>query len=409
MSKKQKSVMLAINIYVLVFLMTFITRVVTAYIGIDYPEISSVEISNLVTFPSFFGMAAALVIGPLSLKFGQVKLANMSILFMVLHCVVYYLVGMFHAPFWMLHFGSFFGGVAIGSYIPLLNSIISKHFPADRRANCIAQYNVFINIGGVVITYAAGWLAAPNDGAQWYNAYLLGIAAIIGVVVFVVLTRKLDLDTPSIAEASAAASGPKAKISDIPGKVFAWIILMGVVHGLFYVTQNAFNVNASPYIITEYQLGTSVEAGTATSLVRFALIPFTALYPVFKKILKDWMIPVGYLCMAIGLAIMMVSKSLVGAYACAVFCGLSTALVHSEFYAKASRYVPVALVAVATSVVSFLVNVGTGFSSYVLNFFSNMLGGGMENSFLAGIIISVVIAVAALFMYVIKKPVQQVD
>lgn len=53
MSKKQKSVMLAINIYVLVFLMTFITRVVTAYIGIDYPEISSVEISNLVTFPSF--------------------------------------------------------------------------------------------------------------------------------------------------------------------------------------------------------------------------------------------------------------------------------------------------------------------------------------------------------------------
>ena len=42
-------------------------------------------------------------------------------------------------------------------------------------------------------------------------------------------------------------------------------------------------------------------------------------------------------------------------------------------------------------------------------FFSNMLGGGMENNFLAGIIISVVIAVAALFMYVIKKPVQQVD
>ena len=239
--------------------------------------------------------------------------------------------------------------------------------------------------------------------------FVLGIAALAGLVVFTALTRKLDLDTPSITEATTVANGPKAKISDIPGKVFAWIILMGVVHGLFYVTQNAFNVNASPYIITEYQLGTSVEAGTATSLVRFALIPFTALYPVFKKILKDWMIPVGYLCMAIGLAIMMVSKSLVGAYACAVFCGLSTALVHSEFYAKASRYVPVALVAVATSVVSFLVNVGTGFSSYVLNFFSNMLGGGMENSFLAGIIISVIIAIAALFMYVIKKPVQQVD
>lgn len=403
---KQKQVMLSINVFVLVFLMTFITRVVKAYIGIAYPDQSDISVQNLITLPSIYGMVAALLIGPIALKVRKSTLTSLTMVFMILHCVVFYLTGLLKLPFWLLQVASFLGGVAIGVYIPLLNSIISDHFPAEKRGDCIAQYNVWINIGGVVITYAAGWLAAGNNGANWYNAYLLGIASIVGLIVFNILAKKNDIDTPSIT-AEAPQSADKAKkpgIRDIPGKVFGWIILMGLVHGLFYVTQNAFNANVSSYIITEYNLGTSVQAGTATSLVRFALIPFTALYPVFRKYLKDWMIPIGYLVMGIGLLVMMVTKSLAGAYICAILCGLSTALVHSAFYAKASRYVPIALVPISMSLVSCLVNTGTGFSSYILEFFANMLGGGMNNRFLAGMIISVVIAVAAVFMYIVKKP-----
>lgn len=403
MNTKQKNIMLAINIYVFAFLMTFITRVTKAYIGMAYPEQTDIAVQNLITFPSFYGMAAALLIGPIAMKIKKSKLAIAAIAFMVIHNVITYFTGLVHGPFALLHVGAAFGGVAIGIYITLLNSIISDHFPPEKRAACIAKYNVWINIGGVIILYVAGWLAEGNNGANWYNAYLLGILPLITMIIFAVMCKKNDVDTPSVELEDKAEATRKLGLKDMPKDALVWIILMGLLHCFFYVTQSAFNVNVSSYIITEYSLGTSVEAGTATSLVRFALIPFTALYPFFKKFLKDWMIPVGYFVMAIGLVIMMVSKSLFGAYACAIFCGMSTALVHSEFYARASRYVSLPLVPVALAIVNCLVNVGTGFSSYILKFFGNLFGGGMGNALLAGAVISVVIAILASVMYVFKR------
>ena len=404
MTQKQKNIMIAINVYVLVFLMNFITRVTKAYIGMAYPDVSDLAVQNLITYPSLVAMVVSFVIGPLALKASKVKLSQLAMLSMILHCVIYYVVGRLHLPFITLHLGSIACGIAIGSYIVLLNSLIADHFPPEKRGECIAKYNVFINIGDVLITYIAGWLAAGNDGANWYNAYLMGIACVVGMIGFGSMCKKAGADTPSVVSEVVKNNGSKPGIKDIPPKILVWIVLMGLVHCLFYITQNAFIINVSSYIITEYALGTSVEAGTATSLVRFALIPLTALFPVFKKYLKNWMIPVGYLVMGIGLAIMIVTKSLAGAYLCACICGLSTALVHAEFYATVSRYVPLPLVAVATSIASCIINIGTGFSANILVFCADLLGGGMENRFLVGTIISVAIAIAAAVMYVFKKP-----
>ncbi len=408
-NEQAKKVQLGINIFVAVFLMNFITRVVKPYIGMAYPDQTDLAVQNLITLPSIFGMFSAFLVGPLALKFSKVKLAGASLGCMAFHCLIFFLAGLLGLPFWTLNVASVFAGIAIGAYIPLLNSILSDHMEADKRGNAIAKYNVWINIGGLIITYAAGWLASGNDGANWYMAYLLGLASVIGLAIFLTIMKKIDADTPSIETAASkqeetGAPAKKPGIKDIPPKVFAWIVLMGIVHAFFYVTQNAFNVNASSYIVEEYSLGTSVQAGMATSLVRFALIQATALFPFFKKYLKNWMIPIGYFTMAIGLFLMMNMHSLGSAYACAILCGVSTALVHSEFYSKATLYVPLNLVPVASSIVACLVNVGTGFSAYILAFFSGLLGGGMNNSFKAGIIVSVIIAIVAILMYVVKKP-----
>ena len=79
-----------------------------------------------------------------------------------------------------------------------------------------------------------------------------------------------------------------------------FIIGIGLLHCIFYIGINAYYTNVSNYIITEHQLGSSVQAGNATSLVRFTLIVMTFLYPFWNKILKDWMIPCGYALAAIG-------------------------------------------------------------------------------------------------------------
>lgn len=404
MNSKQKQVMLAVNCFVVFFLMTFIAQVTRAYVGLDYPEVSATTVSTLITIPNLSALVFALLIGPFAVKRNKVALLSSSLIAMILHCAIYYFNGRVHGPFtWYLVAGAL-GGYGIGTYIPLINGILSGHFPGDQRSKRIANYNVFINIGGMILLQLAGIIAAKNDGAQWYNAYLLGILGVIGLSSFLIIAKRAQINVPSIVVNDKPVDEKKASIKDLPGKVLAWVILMGLVHCLFYVTQYAFNVNASNYIITEYNLGTSVQAGTATSLVRFSLIIFTALFPFFQKALKEWMIPVGYLCVGIGLIIMMVAKSLIGAYACAIFVGLSTSLVHATVYGKASRYVPIALVPVSMSIVNGLVSAGSFGSVYVLNFLAKIFGGGMSSQFLAGALLSVVIAVAAIFMYVIKKP-----
>lgn len=407
MTSKQKQVMMTIYAFSLFFLLTFIAQVTRAYVGLAYPEVAPTTVSLLVTIPNLTALIFAFVIGPISVGRDKAKLLSVSMIAMILHCAIYYLNGRAHGPFGLYLAAGALGGYGIGTYIPLINGILSDHFPADQRSQRIANYNVALNIGSMTLLQLSGVLAAKDDGAQWYNAYLLGLLGVLGLVVFMVMAKKTDLATPSFVanpDAEAAIEAKKPSLRDLPGKLLAWIVLMGLVHCIFYVTQYAFNTNVSNYIITEYNLGTSVQAGTATSLYRLALIPFTALYPFFQKVLKDWMIPIGYLCVGIGLAIMMVAKSLVGAYACACFVGLATALVHSTIYGKASRYVPLALVPVAMSIMNGLVSGGSFLSVYILNFFSNLLGGGMNNQFVAGIILSVVVAVVSIIMYIVIKP-----
>ena len=402
MTSKQKQTMLAINAFFVFFLLTFIAQVTRAYVGLAYPDVPATTVSTLITIPNLSALIFAFVSGPIAVKVNKKKFLVTSMLAMLLHCVIYYFNGRAHGPFGLYLFAGFLGGYGIGTYIPIINGILSDHFPGEERAKRIANYNVAINIGAVILLQSAGFLAAKDNGAQWYNAYLLGFLGILSLAAYWIFATKGQIDVPSIKAESVVSK--KVSLRDVPGKALAWILLMSFVHCLFYVTQYAFNTNVSNYIITEYNLGTSVQAGTATSLYRFALIPFTALYPVFQKYLKNWVLPIGYLCVGIGLFIMMTAKSLFGAYACACFIGLATAMVHSTFYGRASRYVSAAMVPVSMSVANGLVSAGSFVSVYVLTFFSNLLGGGMGNQFKAGIIISIVVTIAAILMYVVKKP-----
>ena len=61
------------------------------------------------------------------------------------------------------------------------------------------------------------------------------------------------------------------------------------------------------------------------------------------------------------------------------------------------------------SLVWGVANIGSSFAVYALKGISALMGGGMSNSFLAGVIVSVIAAVIAVYMYVIKKPVEDVE
>lgn len=166
MNSKQKSIFWSINLFAFVFLMYFITQVTKAYIAADYPEISDTMIANLLTIPNLVGLVFSFLIGPVALKYSKRKLTAVSLACVIVYCAVFYLTGLLHLPFWMLIVGCFFAGCSQGTYAPLLNSIIADHFPEEQRGNRIANYNVAINVGALIILQVSGFIASGNNGAN---------------------------------------------------------------------------------------------------------------------------------------------------------------------------------------------------------------------------------------------------
>ena len=198
---------------------------------------------------------------------------------------------------------------------------------------------------------------------------------------------------------------PAPKLSEVPKKSLAFIIGIGILHCIFYIGINAYYTNVSSYIITEHALGSSVQAGNATSLVRFTLIIMTFLYPFWNKLLKDWMIPCGYALAAIGLVFMLTMDTTIwGIYICAFFIAFGTSIAHSTVYSKALNYVPDSIAAISSSLMWGIANVGPFFATYILAGLSAALGGGMATQLKAGIIILICTTIAAIVIFVINKP-----
>ena len=131
MTPRHKQVMMSVYAFVLFFLMTFIAQVTRAYVGLAYPDVAPTTVSLLVTIPNLTALIFAFVIGPVSVGRNKVTLLSTSIIAMILHCVVYYLNGRVHGPFNLYLVAGAMGGYGIGTYIPLINGILSDHFPAD--------------------------------------------------------------------------------------------------------------------------------------------------------------------------------------------------------------------------------------------------------------------------------------
>lgn len=146
MESKQKKLMFAINLYVAVLLMWFITQVTKAYIGMAYPEMSNLQVSNLITLPNMAGLVFSFLIAPIALKFSKVKLYIVAILCVLGYCVIFYVNGLLHGPFWIYYVACFLAGFGQGAYVPLLNSIIGEHFKAEERGHRIANYNVWLSV-----------------------------------------------------------------------------------------------------------------------------------------------------------------------------------------------------------------------------------------------------------------------
>lgn len=416
-SKKQYQIIsFALYIYATSNVIYMITQNVRAYIEMEYPNISSVSAAQLISLPTLFGLVASLAIGFIALKVSKVVLLVIIRTCMLIFCGIMIIGGMMHAPFWIYYVGCVFCGISYGAFGPLMNSIIGEIFEEKERATRISYYNVAVNIGGVVILWASGRIAAGNGGHNWPFAYLLGLWCVIAITVFVIMIRKGGYSDSKEARAAREEKrkamgmidekeATEVKFKDLPKKVIGFVLMIAVLHCVFYIGINGYYLNLSNYIITEHQLGTSAQAGNCTSLTRLCLIIIQFTFPFWIRALKDWIIPVGYAIVGIGLlAAYFIDTSMFGIYVAAACAGVSTGLVHASVYTKALNFVPEAFRSISSSVAWGIGNSGPFFATYVYALVNAAIAPGMGAQLIAAAVIAGITVVASIIIFVIKFP-----
>ena len=116
MTKQQKQITWAMNIYVSSILMYYITQNVKAYIGLSYPEVSDVTVTSLITIPTMFALVFSFIIGPLAMRFNKVALMTIVMCCMGAYSLIFFFNGLMHGPFFLYTVACALAGFAQGGF-----------------------------------------------------------------------------------------------------------------------------------------------------------------------------------------------------------------------------------------------------------------------------------------------------
>lgn len=378
-----------------------ITNSLIANIMASYSDIAPTTMSQLMTLPSIVGLVTSFAIGPLAMKFDKKKLLVAMAAAVFSAMMIFMIIGG-RGPLWLLFVGAAVAGVASGANMTLISALINVFYDESKSGTYVAISTACIQGGAALANLASGFLAAGNGGTNWPHAYGLGLLIIPAVVLFWILVpgSAKSEETVSGGDASAESSGTAGTNGKekIPLRV-ALIILMMVLSSMCL---SAYAFNYSSYI-SEYQIGTAVQAGTIGTLnmVMGMLAGFT--YAFWEKLFKKWLPLAGCAGTLIGVAAMaMAQPSMLGVGAAAVLAGIGHNLGTSSIMALIMKETPSRLVPLSVAISMGAVNISVYVSTFARNLVGGLLGGGLRNDIMAGMIFGVAAVVIAAF--VIIKP-----
>lgn len=386
----EKRVKIALAVLCLVVYTQTMTSALIAYIMNSYADIPATTVQQLLTLPGLIGLFVSFLIGPLSMKVNKKYLLAFTSLCVLAYFLIFFFIGG-NGPFVMLIVAAALMGINQGSARTLTTSIIADFIEPTKQAAFVAFTTALMNVGGVLFNLVGGRIAAGNGGANWPNAYLLGLLLVPALLIYLWLMPK----SPEAAEKDSK----QAEITEASGTIPVKAILATLLNTLFAISVCAFMYNYSVYVITTYALGTSVETGIANSIyLTTGLVGLV--YPVFMKAFKRYIAPVGYGLFAVGMLLMvLVHSSIYVVYFSVLLIGLGFNIGNPFVSAYVMRITPKKWVPMAVSILFGGVNLGMYFSTYILKALGSLFGGGVLAAFIVGCIGGVVSAILAVFLY----------
>jgi MFS family permease len=398
----QKRALVAIYIISFVLLLQGFTGTTIAYIIDSYSDVPPVSVQQIVSLPAIFGLIVSFAIGPIAMKINKKYLTIICAAMILIYFCIFAFVGS-NGPLSLLLFATVFAGIAQGSAMTLASSMVGEFVGAEKSANYVAISLAMMNGGGALINIIGGAIAAGNGGANWPQSYYLGALLIPAIIAFgFLMPKKPDgaAADPHAAHGGAASQAAPAEKGKLPARDIA----IGVLAIFSSVCICGFLFYISVYIVNEFKLGTSVEAGLANSIFTVTGLVTGFTYSIWAKLFKKALIVVSFgLVVAALFCMMTFTTTLFGAFAAALLLGWGFNMMNPYIMGFIMQITPPRLAPVGISILMAGANVGMFIAIYVLNFLSGLLGGGLKNVLLICTVGMAACTVAAFFVYRTKE------
>ena len=397
-----KKALIAIYIISAGLVLHVVTGTLLAYIMASYPDVPPTTVMQVMTLPMLVGLFVTLAIGPIAMKVDKKYLLMFASGCSLVYFAIFAIVGS-GGPFNLLLAGAAFAGVTQGSGMTLVSSAIAEHIPQEKQANVLAASGALLNAGGAIISITGGIVAAGNAGADWPRAYFLGFIVIpITIAFFILMPKKPDVtggeEHGRIPKSSSEfGNTPRNRI---PAKVF---LIFGVGF-LFSLGLSTFMLNISVYVITEHNLGTSVESGLANTIFSMAGIFIGFTYAVWAKVFKTYLVVFGISCACIALFILMrFPIHIMYVYAASVLLGVGLNTQMPYIMSTLMKLTHPHLVPVVISLHMGALNLAMVLAPFILPGLGGLFGSGLHGQFMVGIIAMVLAAIASVFLFALAK------
>lgn len=278
---------------------------ILADIAAVFPEADASTIQFLMTFPSLMVLAFSLVAAAAAAYIPRKYLAAAGC---GLFCAGGILSWLSHGSLSLLFVWAAPAGIGIGLVVPMATSLVPDCFEGPERQSMMGLQSSAANIGAMLMTLIGGLLAAIH----WSCNYLVYLIALPGLILSLICLPKATGQSRETGEKSS--SGFLALLKN--PRILMACLLSLLVTMLF----NTAPTNLS-MLLTENDLGTAAQAGTATTLLLLSGTAGRLLFGKLSSKLGRKVMAFGFGMMALGQLICAFAPNLALVFAGCLVCG----------------------------------------------------------------------------------------
>lgn len=365
------------------FLISMGVTVVTPAMATLAQHFEGHDVSWISTLPTLFVVAGTFLAGSTMGK--NVKYRTLAIV----SCILYLIGGCgpaFFDSYMLTLVCRAILGFGLGLLSPLGNALIIGLYQGQKQASMLGYGTLCMNAGGIILQMLGGSLAEKG----WNYTFYGHLFCLVGLVMAIFLP-----EPEKQAPVQENTTQTKEKMSGM-----IWVI--AILFMVFNVLNYPIMMNIS-VLFEMRNAGGAAAAATSLSLYTVAGCAAGLVYGSIFKIAQRWCLTLGYALCGIGALCVYVGTNNIIMTLGLMLIGFGFSIIMPTFMSWAGAVTPLSTIAMATSILLALMNLGGFVSSFWLKLLTMVAG---ENIFSA-IITEIVVFLATAVFFAFYNPFKQ--